>query len=133
MRRAQAFICLTAMLLPAACAATPAPDPPRGTITGRLIRAGGPLGPQHQQPAAGPIPGTVRFTDDQHRVITIPVSTTGVFSGQLPAGRYLVSYRSPRVLEVGSDGIARPTWSRPVSLTIAPRHTTTITLTAVTP
>ena len=133
MRRAQALICLAAMLLPAACTAAPGQAPPHGTVSGKLIREGGPLGPHHRQPAPGPIPGTVKFTNGHHRVITIRTSKTGVFSGQLPAGRYSVSYRSPRFLEVGGDGVGRQTWSQPVSVTVTPHHTTKITLTAIVP
>jgi hypothetical protein len=134
MRRAQALICLAAMLLPAACTAAPGHVAPHGIVTGKLIREGGPLGPNDQQPASGPIPGTVRFTSGRHsQVITIRTSKAGIFAGQLPAGRYSVSYRSPRLLEFGSGGVARPTWSRPVSVTVTPHHTTRINLTAIVP
>lgn len=133
MRRVPALICLATMLLPAACTTAPGHALPRGTVTGTLIREGGPYNIlRHQQAPSGPIPGTVRFTSGHHRVITIRVSKTGSFSGQLPSGRYSVSYRSPRLLE-GSPGSARQTWSQPVSVTVTPHHTTKITLTAIVP
>ena len=66
-------------------------------------------------------------------MITIPIGRTGTFSGRLPAGRYAVSYRSPRLLEFGAAGVARPFWSRPVPVTVTPQHTTRITLTAIVP
>ena len=96
------------MLLPAACTTAPAHTPPRGTVIGTLIREGGPYNVRrHRQPAPSPIPGTVRFISGHHRAITIRTSNTGRFSGLLPAGRYSVSYRSPRLLEGSSAASAR--------------------------
>jgi len=66
-------------------------------------------------------------------VITIRTRKTGRFSGLLPAGRYSVSYRSPRLLEGSSASSARQYWSEPVLVIIAPHHTTKITLTAIVP
>ena len=145
MKLARAVSCLAALLLLTACAAGPgqrtgqptAPgpgrDPARGTVTGRLVREGGPLGPGGQQPGAHPIPGTIRFTAGQHRVITVRTSRAGTFSVQLPAGKYQVSDRSPRLLLVAADGIARQTWSRPVTVTVSARHVTRITLVIAVP
>ena len=133
MRRMQAVICLAVTLLAAACTAAPGPPPPRDTVAGRLIREGGPLGPHGKQPATIPLPGTVRFTDGHHQMITIRIGRTGRFSGLLPAGRYSVSYRSPRLLEVGSDGIGRQFWSQQRPVKVTPHQTTRITLTAIVP
>jgi hypothetical protein len=103
-------------------------DPARGTVTGRLVREGGPLGPGGQQPGAHPIPGTIRFTAGRHRAIMVRTSRAGRFSVQLPAGKYQVADRSPRLLLVAANGIARQTWSRPVTVTVTAHHVTRITL-----
>jgi hypothetical protein len=132
-KRAQALVCLAAMLLPAACAVAPGHAPAAGTVAGRLVREGGPIGAGGQQPGKQPIPGTVRFTDGHHRVITVRTSSAGTFSVQLPAGRYQVSDRSPRILLVGSDGVGRQTWSSPVSVTVTAHHITRVTLTSIVP
>ena len=82
MKLAQAVGGVAALLLLAACAAGPGQhtaagpgrdtgsgsgrDPARGTVTGRLVREGGPLGPGGQQPGVHPIPGTIRFTTGHH-------------------------------------------------------------------
>jgi len=132
-KRAQALSCLAVMLLPAACMAAPGHASAGGTVTGRLMREGGPLGPGGQQPGTHPIPGTVRFTGGHHRVITVRTNSAGMFSVQLPAGRYDVSDRSPRILLVGSDGIGRQAWSSPVSVTVTAHHTTRVTLTSIVP
>jgi hypothetical protein len=133
---ARAVSCLAALPLLAACAAGSGQhtaagsgrDPARGTVTGRLVREGGPLGPGGQQPGAHPIPGTIRFTAARHRVIMVRTSHAGRFSVQLPAGKYQVADRSPRLLLVAANGIARQTWSRPVTVTVTGHHVTRITL-----
>lgn len=131
MRRAGALICLGALLLPAPCAAG-SPARPCGTVAGGLILEGGPISPGGQQPGPRPIPGTVQFMG-YHQRITVRVDRSGKFAVQLPAGRYEVSDRSPRLLEVGTDGIARETWSYPRPVTVIPHHTTKITLTTIVP
>jgi hypothetical protein len=133
MRRALALVCLAGMLLPVACASAASPAPPRGTVAGRLTLEGGPLGAAGQQPRTRPIPGTVQFISGQHRRITVRVNGSGRFFVQLPPGRYLVSDRSPRLLQVGTDGVGHQTWSRPVPVTVAPHRTTKITLTTIVP
>jgi hypothetical protein len=133
MKRIPAAICLAAMLLPAAGAAACSHTPTPGTVTGRLMIDGGPIGPHGQQPRPHPILGTIKFTGGQDQVITIRTSRTGVFSGQLPAGRYSVSYRSPHFLAAGRDGTSHQTWSQPVSVTVTAGHTTKVTLTAYVP
>ena len=135
MKRRQAILCLAAMLLPAACAAgcSQTSAPGTGTVTGRLMMDGGPIGRHGQQPGTHAIPGTIKFTGSQDQVVTIRTGRTGVFSGQLPAGRYSVSYRSPHLLAAGSGGTFHQTWSQPVSVTVTADHTTKITLTAYVP
>jgi hypothetical protein len=138
---AQAVGGVAALLLLTACAAGSGQhtaagsgrDPARGTVTGRLVREGGPLGPGGQQPGAHPIPGTIRFTTGQHRVIMVRTSRAGRFSVQLPAGKYQVADRSPRLLLVAASGIARQTWSRPVTVTVTAGHITRITLVIAVP
>jgi hypothetical protein len=132
-KRAPALICLAATLLPAGCTAADSAASSGGTVTGRLMLEGGPLGPGGQQPGPRSIPGTVKFAGGHHRLITIRTGRSGMFSVQLPAGRYYVSDRSPRLLEVNGEGISRQTWSRPVSVTVTPHHTTSITLTSIVP
>jgi hypothetical protein len=124
---------LAAVLPLAACTAAPGHATARGTVTGRMVREGGPIGPGGQQPGTQPIPGTVRFTGAGHRVVLVRTTSAGRFSVRLPAGRYLVSDRTPRFLEVGSDGIGRQTWSRPVLVTVTAHHTTGVTLTSIVP
>ena len=140
MKLARAVSCLAAVPLLAGCAAGAGQhtgqltqaghgrDHARGTVTGRLVREGGPLGPGGQQPGAHPIPGTIRFTAGRHRVIMVRTSHAGRFSVQLPAGKYQVADRSPRLLLVAANGIARQTWSRPVTVTVTGHHVTRITL-----
>jgi len=136
---AQAVSCLAAMPLLAGCAASLAQDtagragPTRGTVTGRLVREGGPIGPGGQQPGVHPIPGTIRFAAGRHQVIMVRTSKTGRFSVQLPSGKYQVADRSPRVLLVGANGIGHQTWSRPVVVTVSGHHVTRITLVIAVP
>jgi hypothetical protein len=132
-KRAQALICLAAVLLPAACSAAHDSAPSAGTVTGRLVLEGGPLGPNGQQPGIRPIGGTVRFTGGQFGSVTVRTTSSGVFSVRLPAGRYQVSDRSPRVQLVSADGTSREEWSTPVWVTVTAQHTTTITLTSIVP
>ena len=141
MKLAQAVGGLAPVLLLTACgvasssaaAAGPTHDPAHGTVTGRMVREGGPIGPGGQQPGLHPIPGTVRFTAGQHRVITVHTSRAGTFSVHLPSGRYQVSDRSPRLLQVGADGIGRQTWSGPVTVLVTADHLTRVTLTSIVP
>ena len=141
MKLAQAVGGVAALLLLTACAAGSSQhtatgsgqDPARGTVTGRLVREGGPLGPGGRQPGVHPIPGTIRFTALQHRVIMVHASRAGRFSVQLFPGRYQVSDRSPRLLLVPANRIARQTWSRPVTVLVTGHHVTRITLAIAVP
>ena len=129
MNRVRALIWLAAVLLPAACTAAHASAPPPGTVTGRLVIEGGPTG----LPPIRPIPGTVRFTGDGHGPVTVRTNRAGVFSVQLPPGRYRVSDRSPQLLLVGANGVGHQEWSVPVTVTVIAHHTTRITLTSIVP
>jgi len=133
MRRAQALVWLAAMLLPVACTAAASPAPPRGTVAGRLMFEGGPLQAGGRQAAPRPIPGTVQFASGHHWHITVHVTGSGRFSVQLPAGRYDVFYRSPRLLQIGTDGVGHQTWSHAAPVTVIPHHTTNTTLTFTAP
>jgi hypothetical protein len=136
---AQAASGLAAMPLLAGCAASLAhdaagrADPARGTVTGRMVREGGPIGPGGQQPGIHPITGTVRFTGRQHQVVTVRTSKAGRFSVRLAPGRYQVSDHSPRLLLVGANGISHQTWSRPVVVTVTAHHITRVTLATLVP
>jgi len=133
MKRAQALICLAAVLLPAAWPAAHHSAPSAGTVTGRLVLEGGPLGVNGQQPGIRPIAGTVRFTSGDHQAVTVRTTSSGVFSVRLPAGRYQVSDRSPVVQVASADGTSRQEWSTPVPVTVTAHHTTSIMLTIIVP
>jgi hypothetical protein len=133
MKRAQALICLTAVLVLAGCSAAHDGAPSAGTVTGRLVLEGGALGPGGKQPGIRPITGTVRFTGGDHPAVTVGTGRTGGFSVQLPPGRYLVSDRSPSVQLASVDGTSRQEWSAPVWVTVTAHHTTTITLASIVP
>jgi hypothetical protein len=138
MKSLQAITGVAAMLLLAACAAigqqASQDASTQGTVTGRFLREGGPLGPGGQQPGERPIPGTVQFTAAGHRLITVGVGSSGAFSVGLPAGTYHVAGRSPQIMEVSSDGTQHETpCSQPLSVTVTARHTTKIAVTCVVP
>jgi hypothetical protein len=100
---------------------------PTGHVIGRLLIAGGPMGPGGQQPGERPIPGTVTFTAAGHRPVAVGVGVSGKFSVWLAPGRYQVAGRSPRILTVTSTGKDEErTCSAPLSVTVRARHTTTI-------
>jgi hypothetical protein len=56
-----------------------------GQVTGRLLSQGGGL------PGQRPMAGIVAFTAAGHAPTTVQVPKSGVFSVQLPPGRYSVS------------------------------------------
>jgi hypothetical protein len=132
MKRLLVAISLAAMLL-TACAGAPDPVAPPGTVTGRLMLEGGPIGPGGRQPGQRPIPGTVQFADRGHRLTLAQVGSSGDFSVRLPAGSYAVSGRSPRVIEASNGADREVTCSQTLSVTVTPRHTTRIALTCIVP
>ena len=133
MKRAHALICLAVVLLPAACSAAHDAASSAGTVTGRLVLQGGPIGPGGQQPGIRPIGGTVRFTSGQFGSVTVRTTSSGVFSVQLPIGRYQVSDRSPSAQLVSADGTSSQEWSTPVWVSVTAHHTSAIALTIIVP
>jgi hypothetical protein len=105
-----------------------------GHVTGRLLIAGGPIGPGGQQPGERPIPGTVTFTAAGHRPVPVGTGTSGKFSAWLPPGRYRVAGRSPDIETVTSSGkTVEQTCSRPLSVTVSARHTATVAVVCAVP
>jgi hypothetical protein len=105
-----------------------------GHVTGKLVMEGGPIGPGGQQPGERPIPGTVTFTMAGHRPVNVGAGKSGRFSAWLAPGRYHVTGRSPDIITVtGSGRHLEQTCSQPSSVTVRPRHTTTITVVCIVP
>lgn len=104
-----------------------------GTVTGRLVIEGGSLGPGGQQPGERPVPGTVEFTAEGHRLDEVPAGNSGTFSVRLPPGTYAVSGRSPRVIEVSGGTRREIPCSQPLRVTVTARDTIKITVTCVVP
>jgi len=122
-RRLQAIIAVSALMLTAACAsADPPPASPSGSVTGKLVIEGGPISQR-------PIPGTVQFTAHGRPSVTVRTDSSGTFSVTLPAGTYDVSGSSPSIS--GANGQAP--CSRPLSVAVTSKHTTTITLICIVP
>lgn len=120
----------------AAASADPAARPASsgGTITGRLLVEGGPINIRSgRQPGKRPIPGTIRFTSARRRTVTARAGSSGTFTARLPAGTYDVSFRTPRILEVSSNGTSHQTWSSRSTVTVTPRHTSRIILISIVP
>ena len=69
-------------------------EPVTGQVTGRLLSRGG------QPPGQRPMPGTVAFTAAGQPRVTVRVQNSGIFSVQLPPGRYHVSGPCPQSLPV---------------------------------
>jgi hypothetical protein len=69
-------------------------EPVTGQVTGRLLSRGG------QPPGQRPMPGTVAFTAAGQPQVTVRVQNSGIFSVQLPPGRYHVSGPCPQSLFV---------------------------------
>jgi len=132
MKRLLVTVSLAALPL-AACAGDPGVASPRGTVTGRLMLEGGPISLAGRQPSNRPIPGTVQFADGRHQPLLAHVARSGNFSASLPPGRYTATGRSPRVIEVSNGTNHETTCSQPLSVTVKPHHTTTITLTCIVP
>jgi hypothetical protein len=124
------------LLLLAACgAAAGIPDMPvTGTVTGRFVREGGPLGPGGQQPAEHALRGTVTFTAAGHQPVTVRVGGSGAFSVRLVPGSYHVYGRTPEIVEVGSGGASRDgTCSLPQTVRVTGQHTLKIAVACIVP
>jgi hypothetical protein len=133
MKRLKAIVAVSALMLTAACAASDLPSAARGLVTGKLLIEGGPISPGGQQPGERPIPGTVQFTASGRRPVTARAASSGTFSVTLPAGTYDVSGRSPLITDASNGGSRQTPCSQPLSVTVTPQHTTTITLTCIVP
>jgi hypothetical protein len=141
MNRWRTCACVLGALLLTGCTAAGAAEhaasyPPvraTGHLTGKLFIEGGPIGPGGKQPGERPIPGTVTLTAAGHRPVTITVGNSGRFSAWLPAGRYLVVWRSPAIITVTDSGHEEQTSSPAPPVTISARHAATITLVAIVP
>jgi hypothetical protein len=104
-----------------------------GKVAGHLIMEGGPIGPGGQQPVR-PIPGTVTFTSVAHRSTSVRVGTSGTFSVRLAPGRYQVSAKSPRIIEVDAAGHDHELrCSQPLSVTVKAGHPAAITVACIVP
>ncbi len=124
------------LLLAAACGMTTGiPDmPATGTVTGRFVREGGPLGPGGQQPAEQALRGTVTFTAAGHRPVTVRVDRSGSFSVRLTPGSYHVYGRTPDIVEVGSGGAEHDgTCSFPQAVRVTGQHTVKIAVACIVP
>jgi hypothetical protein len=75
-----------AALIAAGCSAG-TPTAPTGTVQGRLLAYPGPM-PSNGKPPAEPMAGTVAFTDNSGRTVTVTVGASGRFTVQLAAGTY---------------------------------------------
>jgi hypothetical protein len=104
-----------------------------GRVTGRFFLEGGPLGPGGQQPGKRPIGGTVTFTAAGHRPFSVRVSSSGGFTVHLPPGRYSVSGRSPRVVEVSGGTRRVLPCSQPLRVTVSAGHAASIAVTCIVP
>jgi hypothetical protein len=93
--------------------ATPADN---GTVSGTFMRVGGPLGVDGTQPRPVPLMGTVLFSASRDRTVAVTVGKTGRFSLRLPAGRYIVSGRSPALMASGAT--VDPACGSPVTITV---------------
>jgi hypothetical protein len=70
---------------------------PRQTVTGLLIRVGGPATLSHPQNRV-PVPGTVVARNAAGRQFTATTSNNGRFQLSLPPGTYRLTGHSPQVM-----------------------------------
>lgn len=77
---------------------------PVGTVTGKFIRVGGPLGPGGTQPPAVPLRGQIKFTGASHQTFKVHVGKKGVFKIVLPTGTYKVVGRTPDITSQDGNG-----------------------------
>jgi hypothetical protein len=108
-----------------------------GTVGGKFVREGGPLGPGGAQPKELRLSGVVEFTRAGGHPVSVRVGTSGTFSVTLRAGDYSVSGRSPAILQVSGangDGRGREVpCSQPLSVTVVAGRTSKITVACVVP
>jgi hypothetical protein len=120
--------CAAALAQPGHVAAQPA-----GRVTGHLVMEGGPIQPGKQQPPVRSIPGTVTFTVAGHRPTSIQVGNAGTFSVRLAPGKYKVSAKSPRIIEVDGGHDRELPCSQPLSVTVKAGHPAAITVACIVP
>jgi hypothetical protein len=104
-----------------------------GQVTGHLIMEGGPIQLGQNQPPVRSIPGTVTFTETGHRPASIQVGNSGKFSVRLAPGRYEVSAKSPRIIEVNNGHDLERPCSQPLSVTVKAGHSAAITVACIVP
>ncbi len=132
----RATVAVAAMVLVGACGAASAGSAAsaplggaRGTVTGRLVREGGPIGPGGKQPGEHPIPGQVRFTSAGRHPVRVKVGTSGRFSVRLLPGRYAVTGSSPGLDAPGGRGRC----SEPMHVTVRAPQVRKITVACIVP
>jgi hypothetical protein len=92
---------------------------PHQTVTGLLIRVGGPLGPGQQQNRL-PLPGTVVAQNVAGGQVAATTGNNGRFRLSLPTGSYRLTGHSPQVMVDGQQelcsaaGTVQVTRRRPV-------------------
>ncbi len=106
---------------------------PAGRVTGHLVMEGGPIQLGQQQPPVRSIPGTVTFTAAGHRSTSIQVGNSGTFSVRLSPGRYQISAKSPRIIEVDGGHNRELPCSQPLSVTVKAGHPAAITIACIVP
>jgi hypothetical protein len=103
-------------------------------VTGRFVIEGGPMRPGGGQPGERPLRGTVAFTADGERTVSVPVGRSGAFSVALAPGTYHVSGRSPEIMEVSGGGAQHETvCSQPLTVHVTGQHALKIAVTCIVP
>jgi hypothetical protein len=121
--RALAGLALAGLVLAGCAAAAGQQAAAAGQVNGRLLMAGGPLGPGGKQPGERPMPGVVTFTGAGNRRVSVRVGSSGTFSMRLAPGRYEVSGRSPDITGAGGQDLP---CSVTVAVSVAAGHTATV-------
>lgn len=97
-----------------------------GTVSGTFIRVGGPLGVGGTQPPPVPLMGTVLFSAGHHPTVAVVVGKNGRFSVRLPAGKYVVTGRSPSLMASGATVV--PPCGSPVNVTVLARRAVRVSI-----
>jgi hypothetical protein len=124
-RSGRVVACAVAVLMLAGCSGTASASGTHhrdGTVIGRFVREGGPLGPGGKQPPAVPLSGTVRFTRTHGHTVVVHVGSTGRFTVRLRAGRYRVSGSSAAI------NSAKSPCTPPMSVRVRARRTAHLTV-----